>query len=133
VVARDETEQGERTLLNFGHTFGHALEVLGDYGTLVHGEAVAIGMVLAAEYSADCGLAPAADADRLRALLQRFGLPVALPTGITSAELIAKMRLDKKALAGQLRLILWQGIGRAFIAGAVDEASLQAFLENHAV
>jgi 3-dehydroquinate synthase len=133
VVARDETEQGERALLNFGHTFGHALEVLGDYGTLVHGEAVAIGMVLAAEYSAYCGLAPAADAERLRTLLQGFGLPTALPAGILIPRLLATMRLDKKTLAGQLRLILWRGIGQAFIASAVDEASLRDFLEQQAL
>ena len=68
MVARDETEQGERALLNFGHTFGHALEVLGDYGMLVHGEAVAIGMRLAAAYSSQHSLAPESDRIRLEQL-----------------------------------------------------------------
>lgn len=132
VVARDETEQGERALLNFGHTFGHALEALTAYGSLVHGEAVAIGMTLAAAYSAHLGLAAEAEALRLHALLQRFGLPTALPAGIDADALIAKMRLDKKALNGNLRLILWRGIGKACIAENIDAALLQAFLESGA-
>ena len=132
VVARDETEQGERALLNFGHTFGHALEVLTDYGTLVHGEAVAIGMHLAAAFSTHQDLAPESDRLRLQQLLSRFGLPTAMPPGVDSEALLAKMRLDKKAVSGNLRLILWQGIGKAFIAETVDATGLHGFLENHA-
>ena len=128
IVARDETEQGERALLNFGHTFGHALEVLLDYGTLLHGEAVAIGMRLAADFAAARGLADAGDGRRLRALLMRFGLPVGLPSGLDAEAVVAKMRLDKKAAAGRLRLILWQGVGRAFIAEDVDAEALTGFL-----
>ena len=98
IVARDETEQGERTLLNFGHTFGHAIETEQGYGGLLHGEAVAVGMVLAARLSA----APRPGAarrtpTRLQALLPRFGLPVALPAGLAAEALLARMRLDKKA------------------------------------
>ncbi len=130
VVARDETEQGERALLNFGHTFGHALEVLTDYGTLVHGEAVAIGMHLAAAYSAQHGLAPESDRVRLEQLLLRFGLPTTLPNGVDSVQMVAKMRLDKKAISGNLRLVLWRGIGSAFIADNVDAPSLQRFLDS---
>ena len=128
IVARDETEQGERALLNFGHTFGHALEVLLDYTQLLHGEAVAIGMQLAADYSSTLGLAPTADADRLRALLQGFGLPVAVPSGLRAADVLERMHLDKKALHGRLRLILWRGLGQAFVAGDVDGGDLQTFL-----
>lgn len=128
IVARDETEQGERALLNFGHTFGHALEVLLDYGTLLHGEAVAIGMQLAADFSVELGHADINDSQRLRALLTRFGLPAALPAGIGAEAVVAKMRLDKKAAAGRLRLILWRGVGKAFIADDVDAGALTAFL-----
>ena len=128
IVARDETERGDRALLNFGHTFGHALEVLLDYGTLLHGEAVAIGMQLAANFSVELGHADIGDSQRLRALLTRFGLPTALPAGIGAEAMVAKMRLDKKAAAGRLRLILWRGLGKAFIADDVDAGALTAFL-----
>jgi 3-dehydroquinate synthase len=128
VVARDETEQGERALLNFGHTFGHALEVLLDYSALVHGEAVSIGMVMAADYSALCNLAPAADAQRLRALLQKFGLPVCAPPGLDAHAILSKMYLDKKAVNNRLRLILWRGIGHAMMVSDVNADELSDFL-----
>ncbi len=124
IVARDETEQGERALLNFGHTFGHALETADAYGGLLHGEAVAIGMVLAARLSASLGMAAAADSARLAALLDRLRLPTALPEGSDPARLLELMRLDKKNLSGRLRLILWQGLGQALIVPDVDEAAV---------
>ncbi|MBB5207272.1 3-dehydroquinate synthase [Chiayiivirga flava] len=125
VVARDETEQGERALLNFGHTFGHALETDGEYGSLLHGEAVAIGMLLAARLSAALGLAPPQDAERLQRLLVRFGLPAVMPAGHDPAQLLHLMRLDKKSVSGALRLILWHGIGDArIVAGVADDAVL---------
>ena len=130
IVARDETEQADRALLNFGHTFGHALEVLLDYSTLVHGEAVAIGMQLAAEFSAELGLASTQDSERLRTLLQRFELPSAMPSGLDAEAILDKMRLDKKSVNGQIRLILWRGIGQAFIATDISTKQLHAFLEN---
>jgi 3-dehydroquinate synthase len=127
VVARDERETGERALLNFGHTFGHALEAERGYGELLHGEAVAIGMVAAATLSARLGLARAEDADRLVRLLARFGLPTTLPP--TSADaLLARMRLDKKNVGGRIRLILWRGIGKAEIAPDVDETAIRDVL-----
>ena len=127
VVARDEREQGERALLNFGHTFGHALEAERGYGDLLHGEAVAIGMVLAARLSAALRRAPAEDADRLARLLSRFGLPVAPPRADADA-LLARMRLDKKNVSGRLRLILWRGIGKAEIVPDIDEAPVRRLL-----
>ena len=130
IVARDETEQGERMLLNFGHTFGHAIETQQGYGGLVHGEAVAVGMVLAARLSARLGLATAGDAARLARLLERFGLPVALPAGLDAAALLARMRLDKKARSGAIRLVLWSGIGRAQVADDVPEAAIRAVLDG---
>jgi 3-dehydroquinate synthase len=130
VVARDETEHGERALLNFGHTFGHALEAEAGYGTLLHGEAVAIGMVLAARLSARLGMPGADDGERLRGLLRDFGLPVTLPSDIDPEALIRHMRLDKKNRAGELRLILWRGIGRAEIVSGVDEAAVRDLLDT---
>ena len=115
IVARDELETGERALLNFGHTFGHAFETLGGYDGLLHGEAVAIGMLLAARLSAALGRAPAADADRLAALLGALGLPVAQPVH-EPQRVLDLMQLDKKNLGGRLRLVLWRGIGHAEIA-----------------
>ena len=128
VVARDETEQGERALLNFGHTFGHALETAGHYTTLLHGEGVAIGMLLAAQLSERLGMSGAADTTRLRQLLLKLGLPVTIPPGMDSQQLLELMRLDKKNTAGQLRLILWRGVGRAEIVGGVAEAQILATL-----
>jgi len=134
VVARDPYERAHRALLNFGHTFGHAIEAEQGYaGTgrdaLNHGEAVAVGMVLAARLSTVLDLAPAEDADRLQALLQRFGLPTALPTGLDAHALIARMRLDKKADAHGLRFVLWDGAGTARVVSGVAEDTVRAVLE----
>jgi len=130
IVARDETERGERALLNFGHTFGHALETVCGYGNLRHGEAVAIGMCLAAELSAQTGMSPATDTQRLRALLNRFGLPTAIPVGANAEALLAAMKLDKKNASGRLRLILWHGVGRVEIAEGVDEGAIRHLLSR---
>ena len=128
VVARDEQEQGERMLLNFGHTFAHAIEVEQGYGGLLHGEAVAVGMVAAARLAAQLRRAPLADCERLAALLRRAGLPVAVPAGLDADALVARMKLDKKAVSGMLRLILWRGIGRAEIMRDVPEAAIRQAL-----
>lgn len=134
VVARDPYERGHRALLNFGHTFGHAIEAEQGYaGTgrdaLNHGEAVAVGMVLAARLSTLLNLAPPEDAGRLQALLQRFGLPTALPHGLDESALIARMRLDKKADAHGLRFVLWDGAGTARVVSGVAEDTVRAVLE----
>lgn len=128
IVARDETERGDRALLNFGHSFGHALETADAYGGLLHGEAVAIGMVLAARLSSTMGMAPATDCERLTALLDRLGLPVRVPSGADPAHLLELMRLDKKNVSGRLRLILWRGLGQAQIVPDVDEAAVRQCL-----
>ena len=122
IVERDPFERGERALLNFGHTFGHAIETEQGYGGLNHGEAVAVGMVLAARLSTLLGLADAADGERLRALLARFGLPTALPPDLDPAALVARMRLDKKAQGSGLRFVLWNGAGKARVVADVAEA-----------
>jgi 3-dehydroquinate synthase len=128
IVARDETEQGERALLNFGHTFGHALETAAGYGSLLHGEAISIGMVLAARLAARLQLASADDATRLQALLERCGLPTRLPRDTDIEKLLDLMRLDKKNLGGRLRLILWRGVGRAEIVPDIDESAISELL-----
>ncbi len=122
ITERDPFERGERALLNFGHTFGHAIETEQGYGGLNHGEAVAVGMVLAARLSTTLGLADAADGERLRALLERYGLPTTLPPGLDPAALVARMRLDKKAQGSGLRFVLWDGAGKARVVADVDEA-----------
>jgi 3-dehydroquinate synthase len=127
IVERDPLERGERALLNLGHTFGHAIETAQGYSgagrdALNHGEAVAVGMVLAARLSAALGMAPEADTERLRTLLEAYGLPTRIPEGLQPQALLERMRLDKKNLAGRLRLVLWRGIGRAEVVPDVDEA-----------
>jgi len=124
IVARDPFEHGERALLNLGHTFGHAIETEQGYGGLNHGEAVAVGMVLAARLSDGLGLAPASDTTRLQHLLQRLELPVALPDGLDPERLLAHMRLDKKAQADGLRFIVWDGAGRARVLSGVSDAAV---------
>ncbi|MBS7456408.1 3-dehydroquinate synthase [Coralloluteibacterium stylophorae] len=128
VVARDETERGERALLNFGHTFGHAIETVQGYGGLLHGEAVAVGMRLAADLSHRLGRASADDAQRLAELVEAFGLPTRIPPGLDPDALLARMRLDKKNLSGRLRLVLWRALGRADLVDGVDEAAVRALL-----
>ena len=129
IVERDPFEKGERALLNLGHTFGHAIETEQGYSApgrdaLNHGEAVSVGMVLAARLSTDLGLAGDADRVRLQALLERLGLPVAIPAGLDPQALLGRMRLDKKNVAGRLRLVLWRGLGRAEVVPDVDEAAV---------
>ncbi len=124
IVERDPFERGERALLNFGHTFAHAIESEQGYGGLNHGEAVAVGMVLAARLSTALGLAPNADGERLYALLARFGLPVALPPGLEAEALLARMRLDKKAQASGLRFVLWDGAGAARVVADVADSAV---------
>ena len=135
IVARDERETGERALLNLGHTFGHALEAgAGFSGRLLHGEAVALGIVLAFEFSARKGLISEADASRAHSHLAAVGLPTAIkdvPGGVpgidTLMELIAQ---DKKVKRGQLTFILVRGIGRAFVENDVDAAEVRALLAD---
>ena len=128
IVARDERESGERALLNFGHTFGHAIETGTGYRRFLHGEAVAIGMLQAARLSERLGLSGAADTQRLRRLLQAFDLPVQAPADPGPEQLLALMRLDKKAGAEGLRFIVWHGIGHAEVRAGVADADILAAL-----
>lgn len=134
IVGRDEREGGERALLNLGHTFGHALEAeLGYTGALLHGEAVAIGMVLAFELSARLGFCPIEDVARVRRHLALVGLPAGIEPGLLQCDarcLYEHMRQDKKAQAGRLAFILVKGIGKAFVTREVPEAEVLALLEE---
>ena len=137
IVARDERETGERALLNLGHTFGHALEAgCGFSGRLLHGEAVALGMVMAFDFSVRKELARGQDAGRVRAHLAAMGLPThvrEVPGGVPGADaLMDLIAQDKKVKRGALTFILVHGIGQAFIANNVDPAEVRTFL-GHAL
>jgi 3-dehydroquinate synthase len=122
IVAADERETGEqRALLNFGHTFGHAIEAATGYGSWLHGEAVAAGMVMAAELSALMGELRKTEVSRVRELLKRAGLPVKGPA-LAPERMLELMAVDKKAAKGRTRFVLLESIGRAALRGDVDEA-----------
>ncbi len=127
VVAEDEKERGRRALLNFGHTFGHAIENSAGYGEWLHGEAVAAGMVMAAALS-DIEIG---ERDRLRNLIEAAGLPVSV-SGVDASSLRAAMQLDKKVLGKRLRFILLQSLGRAFVSDNVSETRLRQVLAAEA-
>jgi 3-dehydroquinate synthase len=138
IVGEDEREEGRRALLNLGHTFGHALEAAIGFGPeLLHGEAISIGMVMAFELSVRLGLAPAADATRVRRHFAAMGLPTGFEAlgnrRPSPEELIAHMRRDKKVRGGAITFILVRGIGQAFIARDVDVADVEHVLERAAV
>lgn len=132
VVACDEREGGVRALLNLGHTFGHAIEKECGYGTVLHGEAVAIGMVMAFEFSAFAGFCPERDAQDLRTHLQSVGLPVDfrdLPCQTWTAQLLmGHMMKDKKVKDGKVTFVLARAIGEAFLSRDVEDRDLEAFL-----
>lgn len=135
IVARDERESGERALLNLGHTFGHALEAgAGFSDRLLHGEAVALGMALAFEFSARKGLIAGADAARATAHLAAVGLPThvsQVPGGVPGVDaLMDLIAQDKKVKRGRLTFILVRGIGQAFVEHGVDPAEVRAFLAD---
>lgn len=133
IVVADERENGERALLNLGHTFGHALEAATGYGErLLHGEAIAIGMCLAFALSAELGLAPAADAKRVETHFASVGLPTAISDipgpALALDDIVAHMMHDKKRIAGVLTLVLARGIGQSFLTREVTPERLRAFL-----
>ena len=125
VVSEDETEQGRRALLNFGHTFAHAIENCLGYGEWLHGEAVASGMVMAAALSD----VDQSARDRLSALIASAGLPVA-PPSIPADKMKAAMEMDKKVQAGKLRFVLLKSIGDAYVSSDFSEARLNELLQQ---
>lgn len=120
IVSQDETEQGKRALLNLGHTFGHAFEALSRYAELNHGEAIAIGMGLAADVAERLGIAPPKTAERIRTLLQAFHLPTDWPKQFNPEDVLTVMRRDKKNVEGTLVLVLPEAIGKAAIIKNID-------------
>jgi 3-dehydroquinate synthase len=127
IVAADEREGGVRALLNFGHTFGHAIETASGYGNWLHGEAVAAGMVLAARFSARLHRIPPAAAERLAEAVSRLGLPAA-PPKIAVPAWLELMGRDKKNVDGRITLILLEALGRAAVVRDAPVAELEAFL-----
>lgn len=132
VVARDEREEGVRALLNFGHTFGHAIESGLGYGEWLHGEAVAAGMVIAAQVSKRMGLIDASCVERTISLLLRAQLPVCGPQ-LGAERYLKLMGHDKKVEGGKMRFVLLKGIGSAFVSAAVPQDVLVSVLEGEGV
>jgi 3-dehydroquinate synthase len=130
IVAEDEREHGRRALLNLGHTFGHAIETATGYGEWLHGEAVGAGMLMAADLSSRLGWLDAADVERVRALLVRAGLPTQAPP-IGAGRAFELMGMDKKVLAGRIRLVLMRRIGEGVVEGDYPADALQATLAAH--
>ena len=128
VVAEDEREAGLRAILNLGHTFGHAIETTQGYGSWLHGEAVATGMLLAARLSANRGWLAAEEVEALQRLLASMQLPVAPPPEMSTATFIDLMGRDKKAIDGRLRLVLLRALGEAAIVDDVSEDELSTLL-----
>ena len=130
VVARDEREHNLRAILNFGHTFGHAIEAATSYEKYLHGEAVALGMIIAADLSCRLGMIDAAIKERLRDILARAGLPIEAPR-IGAARAYELMQMDKKVLGGTIRLVLLEKLGRAIVSDQYSKAALEATLAEH--
>jgi len=130
VVAQDEREEGVRAILNFGHTFGHAIEAATAYEAYLHGEAVGLGMIMAADLSHRLGFVDAPAAERVRALVRRAGLPAEAPK-IGAARALELMQMDKKVLSGRVRLVLLERLGRAAVVSKYPQGALEATLNEH--
>ncbi|QQE72753.1 3-dehydroquinate synthase [Brevibacillus composti] len=132
IVSADETEQGQRALLNLGHTFGHAFEALSEYSRLNHGEAISVGMCLAAKVAERMQLASAGVYARTRELLRRYHLPTAWPHWLDPEDVLEVMKRDKKAVGGKLALVLPRAIGRVELISDVDEALILTVMKEEA-
>jgi 3-dehydroquinate synthase len=130
VVVADEREDGQRALLNFGHTFGHAIETATAYTAYLHGEAVAIGMLMAARMSCRLGLIAPAEVEALREILVALDLPVDPPAGLTPGRFIELMSADKKVAAGRIRLVLLRAVADAVVTADFPLAELEALLQE---
>lgn len=129
-ISIDEKDKiGQRALLNLGHTFGHAIEQILGYGCLLHGEAISVGLVLAAELSSYLGLINSNEVSRVRELLQKIPLPTKLPKEINQNALLTTMQKDKKVINNQLHFVLLKRIGRAFIY-QINYDTLKSFFRN---
>jgi 3-dehydroquinate synthase len=130
IVGEDEREQGRRAILNFGHTFGHAIEAATDFERYLHGEAVALGMVMAMDFSRELGLIDAGAAQRVDALLRRAGLPTEAPR-IGADRALNLMRMDKKVLSGKIRLVLLDRLGSGIVVSKYPQRALETTLRAH--
>jgi len=128
VVSKDERESGLRAILNYGHTVGHAIETVTGYTRFLHGEGVAIGMHLEARLARILGFIDGAGVSRIRALIDSYGLPLEMPSDIDVHGILSSMQLDKKAVAGELKFVLPEGIGRVRIEKAVPEEAIRESL-----
>jgi 3-dehydroquinate synthase len=132
IVSRDETEAGERALLNLGHTFGHAIEAWLGYGAWLHGEAVAVGMVMAAKLAQSRGWLTAEQVQQIRNILQAFNLPVQPPANMTIADFMPFMKTDKKVRNGHMRFVLPTAFGCSAVVDDVTETELtEVFSDGH--
>ncbi|MDM8564407.1 3-dehydroquinate synthase [Candidatus Halobeggiatoa sp. HSG11] len=129
IVAEDEKESGKRALLNLGHTFGHAIETGAGYGEYLHGEAVAIGMRLAAEFSAQLGWLDATSVSRILNLLEKAALPTEIPKELTSSQMLDLMQVDKKVIDGKIRLVLMESLGKSVVTDQFNLRDLEDFLK----
>jgi 3-dehydroquinate synthase len=130
IVEQDETESGLRATLNYGHTFGHAIEALTGYSRFLHGEAVGIGMVCAAEMAQARGILAPGFRERQRAILESAGLPTECPDELDASDLVGAMRLDKKVLGGRVRFIVPREIGGVEIRDDFSDEEAAAALRR---
>jgi 3-dehydroquinate synthase len=130
IVAEDERESGRRALLNLGHTFGHAIETGMGYEEYLHGEAVAIGMVLAAKMSARLGWLPKKEVERISTLIGQVGLPIQVPKALTPTTMLNLMQVDKKVREGKIRLVLLSKIGCATVTDDYEFDKLMQILQE---
>jgi len=128
IVSKDEKESGLRSILNYGHTIGHAIETVTKYKRFLHGEAVAIGMCIEAELSNKLGLLNNNDLYRIISLIKKFGLPTEMPNDLNPSSICIAIKLDKKAIAGELRFILPEKIGKVKIHTGISEDDIRKFL-----
>ena len=131
IVSEDEKEKGERALLNFGHTFAHAIENLTSYNTWLHGEAVSIGMCMAAKLSNDLGMINKQANTRLKNLLAKIGLPTRIYSNFSVDEFLTVMSLDKKNTNGQINLILLDGLGKAVKKRNTPKHMISEVIKSH--
>ncbi|MBF0505728.1 MAG: 3-dehydroquinate synthase [Nitrospirae bacterium] len=130
VVSKDERESGLRAVLNYGHTIGHAVETETGYSKYLHGEAVAMGMCLAARLSSELGIMEGSHADRIKSVIGAYGLPVELPKDVNGDKLVSLISMDKKTVAGEMRFILPKAIGSVVIHKGVDVKILKRIMET---
>jgi len=129
VVGEDEREGGVRAILNYGHTFAHAIESVGEYAEKqFHGQAVAIGMVAAAELACDMGIFDRALSERIRALVNKAGLPDRVPDGMSVDDIMARMKSDKKVIGSRVRFVLPVEIGRVEVRDDVEPEAVRGVL-----